>query len=169
MKIKVQGLKELDAALGQLRTKAMARGVIKRALIEAAKPMHQQAQEAAPGRADPNEVITYGKGDNRRVRQPGTTQALVQIGDRLTKRQAGQARKAGKSFVEIYVGTRDAKAHFEEFGSANQPPHPFLRPAYDSEAEPTIRRFVGTLTNELEKVAVREARRTARLAKKGTS
>ena len=167
MKIKVQGLKELDAALGQLRTKAMAKGVIKRALLEAAAPMHAEAQSNAPSRADPSEVIAYGKGPNRRERRPGTTQALVQIGDRLTRRQAAQARKGGKSFVEIYVGTRDPMAHLEEFGSANQQPHPFMRPAYDAEAEPTIRRFVDTLSTELNKVAAREAKRAARLARKG--
>lgn len=167
MKIKVEGLKELDQALGALRTKAMARGVVERALLEAAKPMHQRAQDAAPGREDPSEVITYGKGESRRVRQPGTTKALVQIGKKLTKRQASQARKAGKHFAEIYIGTRDAKAHFEEFGSVNQSATPFLRPAFDSEAEPTIRRFVDTLTIELNRTAQREAKRTARLAKKG--
>lgn len=167
MKIKVQGLKELDLALGQLRTKAMAKGVVKRALFEAFEPMQAKAQAAAPGRDDPSEVIYYGRGANRRIRQPGTTRALVQISDRLTKRQASKQRKAGKHFVEIYVGTRDAKAHLEEFGSVNQPAHPFMRPAYDGEAEPGIRRFVTSLTSELEKAAIKEAARTARLAKKG--
>jgi HK97 gp10 family phage protein len=167
MKIKVQGLKELDAALGQLRTKAMAKGVVKRALFGAAEPMHQMAQDAAPGRDDPNEKIYYGRGANRRERRPGTTKALVQIGDRLTRRQASQARKAGKHFVEIYVGTRDAKAHLEEIGSVNQAATPFMRTAFSNQAEPTINRFVDTLSRELEKAAAREAKRTARLARKG--
>lgn len=167
MKIKLEGLKELDQAIGALRTKAMAKAVLERALLEAAKPMQEMAQALAPGRDDPNKVITYGKGDNKRVRQPGTTKALVQIGKKLTKRQAAMARKQGKHFAEIYVGTRDAKAHLEEFGSINQAPKPFMRPAFAAEAEPTIRRFVDTLTTELNKTAEREARRTARLAKKG--
>lgn len=163
MKIKVEGLKQLDQALGALRTKAMAKGVVRRALLEAATPMQQKAQSMAPGRADPSEVITYGPKGARKVRQPGTTKALVQIGTTLTKRQASKARKAGKSFSEVYVGTRDAKAHFEEFGSANQPPRPFMRPAYDSEAQPTINRFTDALGNELNKVAAREARRAVKL------
>ena len=169
MKIKIQvaGLKELDKALGELRTKAMARGVVERALLEAAAPMHEMAQRLAPGRADPNEVITYKRGGERVERQPGTTKALVQIGKKLTKRQAAQARKAGKHFAEIYVGTRDAKAHMEEYGTINQRARPFLRPALDSEAQPTIKRFTTTLLTELEKVGKREAARTARLSKKG--
>ncbi|GLV21994.1 hypothetical protein TomMM35A_18470 [Sphingobium sp. TomMM35A] len=167
MKIKVQGLRELDQALGQLRTKAIAKGTVERALLSAAAPMHQMAQDMAPGRTDPGEVITYGKGESRRVRLPGTMKALVQIGKRLTPRQAAQARKQGKHFAEVYVGTRDPMAHLEEFGSVNQIAHPFMRPAFDSQAEPTIRRFVETLKSELDKTAAREARRTARLAAKG--
>lgn len=167
MKIKVEGLRQLDKALGELRTKAMAKGVVERALLEAAAPMHKRAQDMAPGRKDESKVIYFGRGQGRKIRQPGTTRALVQIGKTLTKRQASQARKAGKHFAEIYVGTRDAKAHFEEYGSRFQAGSPFMRPAYDMEAEPTIRRFVGTMTTELDKVAKREAARAVRLSKKG--
>ena len=47
MKFKVEGLRELDAALAQF-TKSTARGVLNRALRKAAKPILDQARTNAP-------------------------------------------------------------------------------------------------------------------------
>lgn len=163
MKIKVEGLKQLDQALGALRTKALAKGVVRRALLEAATPMHRMAQDMAPGRKNPTSVIKFGPKGARQIRQPGTTKALVQLSDKLTKRQAAKQRKSGKDFSEVYVGTRDAVAHFEEFGSANQAAQPFMRPAYEAEKVPTIERFTDALATELEKTAAREAKRAVKI------
>lgn len=169
MKIKVQGLKELDKALGELRTKAIAKGVVRRALLEAARPMQEQAQAQAPVRRDPTDVVTFRQGASkdspRRVRRVGTMRALVVLTTALTSRQASQARKDGKHFTSVYVGTRDPIARLQEYGTVEHPAQPFMRPAFDAEAMPTATRFIDAMWSEISKAAAREARRTARLSK----
>jgi len=169
VKVTVQGLKELDKALGELRTKAIAKGVVRRALLEAARPMQERAEALAPVRTDPSDVVTYrvgaSKDSARRVRRIGTMRALVVLTTALTSRQASQARRDDKHFSSVYVGTRDPIARLQEYGTAQHPAQPFMRPAFDAEGMPTVNRFIEAMWGEISKAAAREARRTARLSK----
>jgi HK97 gp10 family phage protein len=163
VKIKVEGLKQIDQALAELGNKALAKRVVTKSLLEAAKPMQEMAQARAPIRANPNEVIRYGPKDGPyKERKLGTTRALVQVGTRLTKRQASASRRQGKDFSEVYVGTRDRAARFEEFGTINQPADPFLRPAFEAEGVPTLYRFMDAMWVNLTKAAERLAKKAAK-------
>lgn len=163
---RMEGLRELDQALGEL-PKATAKNVLVRTLLAAGRPMQQQAQALAPARPAGAPQKTYVKSGAVRVRRPGTLKALVQIGTRLTPRQARAARQDGKDFAEVYVGTRDPIARLDEFGTADAPAHPFLRPAFEANKHQALETIRTVLGGEIEKAVQRLARKAVRLAAKG--
>lgn len=156
MKVAVQvtGLKELDAALGQL-PKSIARNVLMRVLKKAGEPMAQAARANAPvasGKLRRSIVVSprlknsVGKSEFAAAMRAG-------LGVGAARQALRDARRAspGKSFAEMYVGTAAGTgvvryAHLVEFGSSKQPPNPFMRPAFDSESSTAlviIRRELG--------------------------
>lgn len=144
---RVEGLRELEAALANL-PKSTGKNVLRRVLIKAAQPIESDAAANAP-------ELTG------RLKRNVTTSA------RLTKRQAGKARKLGKSAVEVHVGVTDPAGVQDEFGNINQAPQPFLRPAWDANKDPALRTIADGLGTEVTKAATRQARKAARLAAKG--
>lgn len=173
LKVSVDGLKELDAALGEL-SKATARGVMRRALIKAAQPMVLKAAALAPKgetgelsgsiiAATKNSVDgDAGKRAFGEVMRAGGSKAQARTALRDARREAG----AGKATVEVYVGPAKAKSKrnaikriVQEFGSVKQAPRPYLRPAFSSTREQVLGRIKGELTTEIDKAARRAAAR----------
>jgi HK97 gp10 family phage protein len=160
--VRIEGLRELDAALAEL-PKATAKNVLVKVLMEAGTPIKDAAQAAAPTRPADAPTITYkAKGGARRVRRPGTLKALFQIGTRLTPNQARLARKEGKDFAEVYVGTRDPIARLEEYGTAHSPPQPTLRRAWDGNKEAALETVKSRLGELILKAAARLAKKRAK-------
>lgn len=148
MKFKIDGLRELDAALGEL-PKATAKGVLRRVAKKALQPMAETARSLAPD--DP----TTGANDLK---------ASLIVGTKLNKRQARMARRdEGKAFVTVYMGTNDPAGVQQEFGNVNHGPQAFMRPAFARNARGTLDIVAKELGGEIEKTA---KRRVARLAKK---
>jgi HK97 gp10 family phage protein len=143
--VRVEGLAELEAALAEL-PKATGKNVLKRVLMAAAAPIEADAAAAAP-------------------HLTGRLRRDVATGTRLTRRQAGLARKLGKSEVEVHVGVKDPAGVQNEFGNIHQPPQPFLRPAWDANKDSALETIASQLGEEIEKSAARLARRAARRAK----
>lgn len=168
MKVKFEGGRALDQALGELK-KATAQRAVREALIEAGTPIQAQAQEQARARPASSPKKFFKKGGARKLRRTGTLKALFQIGTRLTRGQAALVRQAGKDFVEVYVGSRDPAALLEEFGTKDSPPNPVLRRSWEAhkdDALETIRaaltRNVAHWTAKAQAKAARDARRAAR-------
>lgn len=153
--VRVDGLRELDAALGQL-PKAAARGVLRRVGIRALQPMAEAARQMAPD--DPDT-------------QGNDLKASITVGTRLNKRQARlarrEARKHGKSFVEVYMGTDDPAGVQQEFGNAHHGPQSFMRPAFQSHARGAIDIVARDLGDEIDRTVARAAKRAAKKAAKG--
>jgi len=148
--VKIDGLKQLDDALGEL-TKATARGVLRRSLKKAAEPMADLANSLAPVGPTGEYAKSFG------------------FGTKLTKRQASQHRKLvrdDKAFVEGFVGTNDPAGVQQEFGNENHGPQPALRPAWDQDRRALVERLGKDLGTEIEKTAQRLARKAARLQKR---
>lgn len=147
---KLTGARELDRALAEIAKKATAKAVIRRSLIVAAKPMAAAAQDAAP----------VAEGD---------LQTSISVGTKLSKRQAKLHRKmfkADRATVEVFIGAGPlSSAHNQEFGNEHHAAQPFMRPAFDAEAEPTINRIGDQMWIEIEKQAKRAARTAARGAR----
>lgn len=144
MKVKVEGLRELEAALAEL-PKATGKNVLRRVLIKAAQPIEADAAAAAP-------ELT------------GRLRRDVSTGTRLNRRQAAMARRLGKSEVEVHVGVNDPAGVQNEFGNAHQRPQPFLRPAWDANRQGALETISSDLGAEIAKSAARLARRAARRA-----
>lgn len=141
----VQGLRELDRALGEL-PKAAGKAVLRRVARAALKPVEDAARSLAPV-AD------------------GTLRDSITTGTRLTKRQASQARRETKSSIEMHTGTSNQAAVPQEFGTAEHGAQPFMRPAWDQNQGQVLEHVGTELGSEIEKTAARGARKAAKLAR----
>lgn len=141
--MKVEGLAALDAKLGEL-TKSAAKGVLRRVGRKALVPMDQAWRAKAP-------VLS------------GQLHESGGVGSNLTRSQR-KARER-ESFVEVFAGPGpNPQAIQQEFGNANAPAQPFMRPAWDETQHQVLEIVKDELGGEIEK----SARRLAKKAAKGT-
>lgn len=149
--IRVDGLKELEAALAEL-PKSTGRAVLRRIGIRSLAPVIATAKTLVP----------VDEGDLR---------DSLRVTTKLSKRQRrlhARAVAEGKSSVELFAGAAALPhAHLVEFGTANMAPRPFLRPAWDQKRHEVLQLIKNELGDEITKAAARLARRQARLAAKG--
>lgn len=147
--IKIEGLKELDAALAEL-PKATAKNVLRRVGRKALEPMVAAARDGAPVKS-------------------GALRKSMKVASRLSKRQASLHRKmfkSDKASVELFAGASNLPhAHLLEFGTVNIAPRPFMRPAWDGNHRGMLESIKTDLAIEIEKAAKRLARKAARLGK----
>jgi HK97 gp10 family phage protein len=144
---KTSGFAELDAALAEIEKTATKKAVMRRSLKKAAQPMADMAQSAAP-------VLS------------GTLQESVSVGTKLSKRQSALHRKMfknDKAAVEMFMGAGALSSSTQqEFGNSHNAPQPFMRPAWDAEAKPTIDRIGAEMWADLKKTAERAAKKAAK-------
>lgn len=171
MKIRLDGLKELDRALQELTT-ATAKNVAKRALERAGAPIAASAQANAPKRSGKLKaaVIVSGraKGANKGAAAFGA--ALRSGASKAEARQiARDANRGGSNEVLMYVGVASdtGQGVLQEFGTQHHAPQPFLRPAWDENKDQALKILIDELTAEVEKATARAARKAAKLAAKG--
>lgn len=140
--VKMEGLRELDYALGEL-PKTTGKATLRRVLKKAAEPLRRHAEQLAP-------------------RLSGALATSIVVGTKLTRRQARIARKAPKSTVEMFVGPNNPAAVPQEFGTHDQRAQPYMRPAWDAEQNGVLVEISTELGGEIEKSAVRLAKKRAR-------
>lgn len=147
--VKIEGFAELDRALAEL-PKATARNTLQRVLKKAAEPTLDRMAGGAP-------------------KLTGALEHSIIMGpsSKLTSRQKRDAKKEGKHFAEIHVGTSDPAGQFQEFGTFKEPAQPFARPAWEETNDRALETIKTELGTEIEKRAARLARKAARLAAKG--
>ena len=151
-KVKVEGLRAVNDALGQL-PKATGRNVLRRVALERLKPMAEDARAKAP-------VLEQGGGDLR---------DSIDVSTKL-KGYAKRLNKRGKAEVEAYMGPagRGGKkappqGTQQEFGNKNHGPQPFMRPAWDGGKHKLLDGIADDLWTEIDKAAARLAKKAARL------
>lgn len=138
IKVKVEGLRELDKALMQMK-QSTARGVVRRVLLKAAQPIADDMAQRAP-------------------RDTGYLGDHIDTGVRLSRRQSKISPK--RSDVEVYAGaSRVIQATLQEFGTIDAPPQPFARPAWDAGKMQALADVKTGLATEIEKTAARAAKR----------
>lgn len=148
VRIKVEGLKELDAALGEL-PKAAAKATLRRIAVKALQPFDQAWRANAP-------------------HLTGQLDESGGVGTKLTRRQAALNRKReDKSFVEVFAGPDNPAAVPQEFGTVTQRAQPFVRPAWDATKDAALETVKTGLGDEIQKTAQRIARKAARRAAGG--
>ena len=160
--IKIEGLRELDAALADLG-KSMSRTVMRRAAVTALTPIVEDAKAR---------VIASTNGT-------GKLAESLTVSTQLSRNQRREARRATKSYFEIYAGAGALpEAHLLEWGTGLRfqrdpeksvgfmPAEPFLRPAWDAFRSELPKVVGAELWAELRKAAARKAKRAARLARR---
>ena len=143
--VRLEGFKELEKALSEIGKASTQKAVVRRALKKAAQPMADTAMALAP-------------------RQEGTLQASIAVGTKLSARQAKLHRrmfKDDKAAVEMFVGAGPlSSAHNQEFGNEHHGPQPFMRPAWDAHAMPTLNRIGNLMWDEIDKQAKRNRKKS---------
>lgn len=160
-RVHVEGLRELDQALKQL-PKATGKAVLRRVLLKRAEPMRATAEAKAP-RDTGGLARSATKGTKLSKRQRALHKGTG--GPRLT---ADGWKSDAKSEVEVFVGFPSSpKSIVQEFGSSEQSPQPFMRPAWDANKMGILEGLKDDLWAEVKKTAERRAKRLARQAAKG--
>ncbi|MGP3699194.1 HK97-gp10 family putative phage morphogenesis protein [Rhodobacter sp. NSM] len=182
MRVRVEGLKELEAQLQKL-SKAAGKAALRRAGISAMKPMAEIARSKAPvDEGDLRDSISVGAkavdgGADIGKREFGAVmRAGGSVGEaRAALRDARRSATASGnlSAVELYMGPtqpatkREAiKAIVNEFGSFKMDPQPYMRPAWDQDREALLERIKAEMWTEIQKAVVRARKRAARAAAK---
>lgn len=164
VRVKFEGGRELEQALGQLGTLYRRKKAARDALLEGAAPIHSAAQANAPVRTGgPEKRFTVGSGESR-VRRRGALRLHVSIGTRLSRSQARQ--NADKMPVEVYVGTRDRAGRLQEFGTKDAAAQPFMRPAWDAMKARALEIVKDALWRQISRQAALQAKAAARAARK---
>lgn len=143
IRVKVTGLKEIEAALKEL-PRATSKNVARRVLKARAQPIAEMARRLAPV-------------------DDGTLRESIAVSTKLSKRQRSLHKKRTKDTVEMFVGAgTNPQAHMQEFGTEHNPPQPFLRPAWDANKESFLAGIADDLWAEIKKAADRRARKLAK-------
>lgn len=173
LNVEVSGLAALDKALGEL-PKATARNVLKRTLVKAGQPIADEAKRLVPVKT--GQLRDSIQVSARIKNSVGNAEYSAAMRAGLGKQAAGaalrEARRAARgagSFAEAYVGPARGKgviryAHLVEFGGVrNEPPRPYMRPAWDAKQRETLDIIRQELGNEI----IKAARRVGRSKKQG--
>lgn len=159
VKLKLHGVKEMQRALQELPDE-LQQPLVEVALVRAAAPMRDAAEELAPD-AEP-----FGR---------GLVQHVI-TSTKLTETQAKEVGPPRKDEARVYVGIDGERpgyapyAHLNEWGTGpryhksgkyvgEMPAKPFMRPAFDATARAVIRRFVEQLRPMIAAAAKRVAAR----------
>lgn len=171
--VRVEGLRELDRALGEL-PKATGRAVLTRTLKKAGAPIRDAAQAKAPtdtGALRESIVVSTLKPKGHSAKKTAFAAAM---GAGASRREAGAAARSAKaganeSFAEAFVGpleqrTKKAaiKTIVQEFGSVDQPGTPYMRPAWDANKNLALDIIKNDLGDEIIKAAKRLAKKAAK-------
>jgi HK97 gp10 family phage protein len=167
MKIKIDGLKELEAALKEL-PKATAKNVLKRVLLKRAQPIVDAARQKAPVRTGKlrDSIVAQARGGSA-----GKEAFAAAMRGGASRTEAGQAareaNRAAGGTVEILIGpTKDAfYAHMIEFGTEHSGPEPFMRPAWDGNKGQVLVGLKDDMWTEVEKTVARRAKKLAKAKK----
>lgn len=184
MKFRLEGFKELEAALNEVAKQSTRVAITRRALTKAAIPMRDKAKQYAPiDNGDLEASIALSARATGEVGRAAYAATMRTTGGDAGAALAAMrdARRAFKAFnppAIMYLGPTQAGWHgkFVELGTRARlnggiyagsmhpgtAPHPFLRPAFDSEAKATIERLSPLIWIEIDKTARRAARRAAK-------
>jgi HK97 gp10 family phage protein len=133
-RIKLHGLKEVEQALGRVKT-ATARSKARRILKEAGEPIARAARNLAP--RDEYDLVES-----------------IDVSPVLNRSQRRQQPRGSFADVEMHVGpTGLPQSILQEFGTFKEPAQPFMRPAWEANKEGTLRLIQDLLWVEIQRMA----------------
>lgn len=137
--VKIEGLRDLDRRLSRL-DEVTGKKVMRGAMMDAANPIWKSARanaEATGIRGQGSGALAAAMG--RWFRVLARKRFALYIGPR-SRSPKGVALWAAKHGREP-EGGRLRHAHITEFGTSKAPAQPYLRPAYDTQHNNSVRRF----------------------------
>ncbi len=144
-RVKVEGLRELDQALKELKL-STARNVGRRTLKAALEPMAEAARQ--------------------NVAKDRSGELRESIGVTSGRPKGRGYRRVNR--IEVHMGPgRQPQAIQEEFGNRRQSPRPFMRPAWEAGKGQALESVKTILTEEIAKATQRAARKALRQKKGG--
>lgn len=162
MKVTLEGFSELDQALAEL-PKATSKNVLRRVARGALEPMANMAAARAPHRTGRLAYsIAVSETRTRRAKWQNTTMGRAKF-------SGGSFRSSASSGITMAMGPAGGLgtlnyATFDEFGTVDTPAFAFMRAAWDTGASQALDYIKMNLRVEIEKAALRYARRQAKLA-----
>lgn len=161
MKIEVDGLSDLQAALRELGDPRAVKTALRASLRKAGKPMVEKIRSKV--REDKGDLKRSVKMAAAKGEKPDSPEFAIVIGidvnegpARIVTRKTRSNRGKGGTYRDPGVA---GVAVIEEFGRPGEAANPAFRPAFDEEGEATIRRFGESAGPEIERVAARLARK----------
>jgi HK97 gp10 family phage protein len=165
--VRLEGFAELERELDRLGKATAQKASLRRALKKAAQPMVDIAKGLAPVRAGHlRESIKYSTqlaaGDAGKA---AFAQTLRSGGSRDEAVAALRDARRSQSSVVAYIGPgQNPQAIFQEFGTINHPPQPFLRPAWDQDKMALLDRLKAEIWADIQRTITRMDRKAAREA-----
>ena len=149
--VDVAGFRDLDRALGEL-PRATAKNVLRRVAKAELEPLANRAAQKAP-------------------EESGRLAFSITVSERGTRRAEWYRRRQPHEFVMAMgpasgLGALYYATHVE-FGTVDTPAQPYMRPTWDSGANPMQEGIRTRLWEEIRKAAARAARRATRRAGRG--
>lgn len=174
--MKIEGLRELDAALGELK-RSTAIATVKRVLKRAGQPIADRASQLAPddpatGAPDLHTSIVVSPKVKNEVGKAAFAEVMGAGGSvgeaRAALRDARREANGEGSLAVMHVGpTADQyHAHLQEFGTVKHGPHAFMRPAFEEKKGEALTIIARDMKVEIDKSV---ARARARALKKATA
>jgi len=168
-RVKVEGLKEIQAALQEL-PKATAKNIMKRVLLKRAEPIVQAAKQNVPVLSGElrDSIVASTKSTGGSAGKKAFAQAMA---SGATSKQAGaaarEANRATSGSIFVYIGPSKLGYYgmFQEFGTKDIPPQPWLRPAWDQNKDGVLTGIASDMWVEIEKAVERRAKKLARAGK----
>lgn len=137
----VLGLREVKEAMGGL-SKAASRKAMRDSLIAGGEITAQVARALAPV-------------------DKGWLREGIDVSTRLSSRQ--RSLHAKRAEVEVFVGPRGSpKSIVQEFGSIEQPPQPYMRPAWDRTHRQVLMRIADEIMVRVDAAVARAKKKASR-------
>jgi HK97 gp10 family phage protein len=164
MKIEVSGLADLQSALRELGEPKAVRTALRAALRKAGRPMLEAAQARVPvDKGDLRRSIKMAAAKGEKVDSPKFGIVIgIDINEQPAMIVPRKKRAKGRRGVTYRDPGVAGVGPMTEFGTPQKGAEPFMRPAFDTEGEATIRRFGEVAGPEIERVAARLAKKRGR-------
>lgn len=161
MPLKVDGLRELQEQLLEVRNDLSAQKALVRAARKALEPVLEDARRRVPVDTgltrDSLKIATRRKAgkDSDAVAVAGLRVAVGKGGGRRDIRKAKEASSGEKAQRaaqrEAWRRSAHWRWHFIEFGTAKTPAKPFIRPAFDPKADAMVQTVKAEIAKDIQR------------------
>ncbi len=141
MEVKIEGLREIEAALYELKS-GTARSVARRVLKGELEPFIEQVASAAP-------------------KDEGDLKESFAVSSRLTRSQ--RMPREG-DWIWMHGGTNHPQGMWQEYGTWSNPAQPYFRPLWEGQKAKLLSSVASSLATEVSKSAARARKKALRNA-----